>query len=240
MEGRAMYTLHQTGATRGPLDTEVESGTDEYRLENLGSAADCETIVVDAMRHLLSGFLILDNLRTGPQPLDESVSRMFGFVSLDIASVLSSLNDCSVGFWAKAKADSFQLRRQSNTNGQRSDRAHGHHRAPRGETNPFTRSVAQDAHDSALLRESQARTQRGSVEAKRPSLQLVSSDPTPNPEWVRQAASATLDLVRVNAALEALSYSAYPWGAPESFESACFRLCLALVTLDDCLATAGD
>jgi hypothetical protein len=209
----------------------------------LGSAADCETIVVDAMRHLLSGFLILDNLRTGSQPLDKSVSCMLGFVSLDIASVLSSLNDCSVRFWAKAKADSrrgFRLRRQSNTNGHRSDRGHGHHRGPRRETNPFTRSVAQDPHDSALLRESQARTQRCSVEPKRPSLQLVSSHPTPNPEWVRQAASATLDLVRVNAALEALSYSAYPWGAPESFESACFRLCLALVTLDDCLAAAGD
>jgi hypothetical protein len=57
-------------------------------------------------------------------------------------------------------------------------------------------------------------------------------------EWEDLLASAVLHLVGAYRAMETLSGSAFPAGAPGSFEIACHCLCTALVTLDACLQDA--
>ena len=59
---------------------------------------------------------------------------------------------------------------------------------------------------------------------------------TTHSEWEGSLASAVLHLVGAYRAMETLSASAFPAGAPRSFESASHCVCTALVTLDTCLA----
>jgi hypothetical protein len=173
----------------------------------------CESYVADAVSHLLSGFVIVEDLAAVIRPVGGSQTPL-DRSSKDIATVLVELNDCSVGFWLIPRAPVSRVarlrgfcapskRRRSTPEGGKPD-------------------VAAD----------------GALELKQPQGVEFHAGPLARkrPEWANSLAVATLHLVGAHRAMERLSESSFPMGAPGSFELACHCLCAALATLDACLA----
>jgi hypothetical protein len=242
--GRTRHAhLQQDVATTKRPSTDPQYETAQFPTESPETPMECEAVVGDAMRNLLSGFLILDNLRSTPRPLDEPAARTLGFASQDVAAVLNSLNDCSVGFWRLLNLENrrtFRFRTRFSPDQRASDQASGNGCRHSARAQGHGQSSVQECHESAHLASSKSRWESGSIHSGTGSFPLTDSQDATRRGWVQRLASATLLLVDANAALEALSYSAYPWGAPESFKNACFRLCTALVTLGECLDGTAD
>jgi hypothetical protein len=174
----------------------------------------CESYVADAVCHLFSGLLIVEDHRTSSPPVSGPQTPL-GCSSRNIATVLTELNNCSVQFWLLPRAPVPPVARLRALCGPSKRRCRA--QVARGE--PVV------APGNAL-----------EVKAPRPShLHAVPLART-NPEWENSLALAILHLVGAYRAMEMLSESSFPAGAPESFELACHGLCAALVALDAYLA----
>ena len=174
----------------------------------------CESHVADAVCHLFSGLLIVDDLARFSRPVSGPQNPL-GCVSKNIATVLTELNNCSVRFWLLPRAPVppvARLRAFCSPSKRRG-------RAPVAGGEP--------AVTAANVIE---------VQAARPSARHAVSPAKTKPERGKSLALAILHLVGAYKAMEMLSESSFSTGAPESFELACHCLCAALVTLDACLA----
>jgi hypothetical protein len=193
----------------------------------------CELLVANAIRDLRSGFVRLDSLRTMSRGIDAWVVIMLELVCLDIQTTLTRLNTCSVEFSRlQTQHDRRDVRFWKRTHPTR----HGSDAVSRQQNgDQLGDRSAEPPHETSEPSHCQA----GSIRHQLLPLRSARTDSKPQGLWVRPMASATLDLIAVNYALEALSHSTYPWGAPNSFKEACCRLCGALVALDECLSAAG-
>ncbi len=100
---RVMLTLRHAEpiAERLRPDAELNTAAD-YDMDPETPMA-CESLVADAIGHLLSGFLIVKNLDATSRSVCGSVTTL-ELTSENICTVLKELNHCSVGFWQLPKA----------------------------------------------------------------------------------------------------------------------------------------
>ena len=180
----------------------------------------CESFVSHAMRHLLSGFLIVENLSAKSRSVCGSLE--LGLTSESICTVLRELNDCSVGFWRLPQARIPAVARLRELGGPLKRR----HGLPDGKCR----------HEAAASHAVETKPRQPFAP------EFVSQGPVPNsePEWGQSLALAILHLVGAYRAMDILSASAFPSGAPDSFDLACHCLCTALLTLDACLTWSVD
>jgi hypothetical protein len=235
-----MLTLQRAEAISQRLSSDGEHDTAPNRLVDPATAMACESLVAGAMSHLLSGFFVLKNLHATSTSLDESEITALGLASEDIATVLARLNECSVAVWLLPKVrDGVASRLWKRCSSNHRVDAVDNCRQQSAPGERLQRSSVREP-ESNLVMHRQIRESNNSVPSDPPLLQLVGSNSTARSEWEQRLAWVILHLVAANTAMEALSISAYPWGAPESFKDACSRLCAALVTLDECLGGADD
>lgn len=208
-----MMTLQEAKPVAERLRPEGSIGTTSNASFDMDTPMACESFVADAVSHLLSGFLIVEELAAATRPVSGSQAPL-DHSSKDIATVLVELNDCSVGFWLMPRAPVSRVVRLRGFCAPSQRRR----RAPE-EGKPV--AAADDALEEKQPRDVEFHA--GSLARKRP-------------EWANSLALATLHLVGAHRAMERLSQSSFPMGAPESFELACHCLCAALVTLEACLA----
>jgi hypothetical protein len=199
-------------------DEELETATDNAVIPVTPIA--CESFVSDAMWHIFCGFLVMENLDTTAQ--SQCGSAELELTTEDMCTVLKGLNDCSIGFWrlAEARMPAAARLRELGSPFKRRRGAPGNqcsHRALGGHAVEMNR------------REQSARR----FETQGPGAVSKSKRD-------ESFALAILHLVGAYRAMEVLSASAFPSGAPDSFELACRCLCTALVTLDACLASCVD
>ena len=211
-------------AERLDLDVGLD-GSADYAIEPDMPMA-CESRVADAIWHLLSGFVIVEGL--GAKTRQPSSMSALAVTAQDISTVLVELDECSLGFW--------RLLLQAGM--PRSKR-------PRWSWLPFRCSRDGDRAVGAKPRqqsqpESVTRGSiggfRGSVRPDQWATDRMERDSIVISDWADSLASVVVHLVGAYRAMEALSASAFPAGAPGSFEIACHCLCSALVTLDTFLA----
>ena len=164
---------------------------------------------------------------------------MLGFVCLDVATTLKCLNQCSVEFVKLTSQHNRKVLRLWGRSDPKKHSGPGHRIWHSEQVSGRARSTDLE-HAASAPSSSQVPNDISSIRTESMPLRVVPADSPPQDLWVQPVAAATLDLIAANASLEALSYSAYPWGAPESFKDACYRLCGALVTLDECLGEADD
>ena len=190
----------------------------------------CEPHVADAICHLLSGFLILEDLAATPPSQRRSVTAL-AVTAQNISTVLQVLNDCSAAFWRLPQTQipasahlgwsrrAFRCRRDAQGD-------HAEERKPREHSLPELQSQERIGELG-----SSGRPYRGATDQ-------MNHDSITQPEWEYLLAPVVLHLVGAYRAMETLSASTFPAGAPDSFEIACHCLCTALVTLDTCLAAS--
>jgi hypothetical protein len=188
-------------------------GTTTNAAFDIDTPMACESYVADAVSHLFSGFLIVEDLAAATRPVGGSQTPL-DRSSKDIATVLVELNDCSVGFWLMPRGTVSRVARL------------------RGFCAPSKRrrSTPEEGKPDAAA--------AGALEVKQPQGVEFHAGrlAKKRPEWANSLALATLHLVGAHRAMEQLSESSFPMGAPGSFELACHCLCAALATLDACLA----
>jgi hypothetical protein len=209
-----MLNLQQGKPIAERLRPEVEHYTWTDVFTGPDTPMACEPYVAYAVCHLLSGFLIVENLAATSRPVSGS-STPLECSSKNIATVMKELNDCSVGFWLMPRAPDPAVTRLRGICGAYKRRG----RAP-------------EASGEAV------KAADGPVEVKSSHASDHQAEPVAGTrsEWGNSLALAILHLVGAYTAMEPLSESSFPAGAPESFELACHCLCDALVTLDACLA----
>jgi hypothetical protein len=209
-----MMTLQEAKPIAERLRPEGSIGTTTNASFDIDTPMACESYVADAVSHLLSGFLIVEDLAAAIRPVGGSQTPL-DRSSKDIATVLVELNDCSVGFWLMMpRAPVSRVARL------------------RGFCAPSKcrRSTPEGGKSDAAA--------AGALEVKQPQGVEFRAGPLARkrPEWANSLALATLHLVGAHRAMERLSESSFPMGAPGSFELACHCLCAALATLDACFA----
>jgi hypothetical protein len=208
-----MTTLQEARPIAERLRPEGSIGTTTNAPFEMDTPMACESYVADAVSHLLSGFLIVEDLAVASRPVGGSQTPL-DRSSKDIATVLVELNDCSVGFWLMPRAPISRVARLRRLCAP----------SKRRRSTPDGGTSTAVAYGALEVKQSQdVEFHAGSLALKRP-------------EWAISMALATLHLVGAHRAMERLSKSSFPMGAPESFELACHCLCAALVTLDACLA----
>jgi hypothetical protein len=166
----------------------------------------CESLVAEAMRHLLAAFVMIKNpgrtsCRYGgsANALDQATEK--------ICTVLERLNECSHAFWLvqkDGKPVQGRLRKY-------------------GDAFKRTRCARQDA----PVREINSNRQF--------IFEGLSLTATEVNAWDTETtfALAILQLIGAYRAIDALSTTSFPTGAPYSFEIACNCLCAALVGLEE-------
>ena len=192
-----------------------------------------EPHVADAVCHLLSGFRIVEDLGTASRPPRRSVTAL-AVTSQNISTVLKELNECSLGYSLPLPQSRIPA----------SERLRGSHRPFRCRRDAPEDDAVETKPRKQCVPEFVARGPVGGLgrSIRRdhgPTNQVDRASITPS-EWEDSLASAVLHLVRAYRAMEALSASAFPASAPDSFEIACHCLCTALVTLDTCLAACEN
>jgi hypothetical protein len=235
-----MLTLLHTEPIAEPLLPDAELDTADVHAISPDTPMAYESFVADAMRHLLSGFLMVENLDATSRSLCGSVTTL-ELTSGNICTVLKELNDCSVEFWRLPKARRAVVRSREfrgTYKGRRGAReakcrrgAPAEHAAEMKSPDQFTREfmtqVPRHGTRSSIRSDCWSNHQRGGASITKS-------------EWEESLASVILHLLGAYRALEILSASAFPSGAPDSFELACHCLFTALVTLDACLAGCVD
>jgi hypothetical protein len=190
-----------------------------------------ESLVADAVCHLFSGLLIVEHLNGTPRhPLPLCSVTALAVTEQNISTALEELNECNLGFWrllpqARIRASE---RPPGYRESSRCDRDFpGHHAVG-------TKSRKQS--EPASLTQGANGGLNGPIRQDDPGSHQMDHASITHSEWEDSLASAVLHLVGAFRAMETLSASAFPAGAPGSFEVACHCLCSALVTLDTCLA----
>lgn len=204
-----MLTLEQAGpiANRPGQAAESYDGgrAAHFEMETHMTMA-YESLVADAMCHLLTGFVMVGNLAPTLHG-DRRSACSFDLASENIGIVLEKLNECSHAFWLLPQSRKSTLSRLREFCGafkyQQRQRE-----APQ---------VMEISSDHRLTYETRA------------------ASAGPNVREIDEAlASAILQLVSAYRAIDALSVTPFPRGAPHSFELACCCLCTALVHLENC------
>jgi hypothetical protein len=216
-----MLTLEQARPIAERLGPDANSDREAKDTTGFHGSMASDSYVADAVCHLLSGFLIVQNLGGAPSRTLRPSATPLEVVSQNICTALEALNECSLEFWLLPQvrnSTSARAQRFRNRLNFRRDAPvdHAVDRRPREQT--ASESVTQAP---AGGREFTHQTVCGSI---------IES------EWEKPLAAAILQLVGAYRAMEILSESAFPAGAPRSFALACHCLCTALATLDTCLA----
>jgi hypothetical protein len=236
-----MLTLQQAESIAERLrpDAELDTAADYDMGPDTPMA--CESLVADAIGHLLSGFLIVENLDATSRSVRGSVTTL-ELTSENICTVLKELNDCSVGFWQLPKARIPVVARLREFRGPYKRRRGAQEGKCRRDA-PADHAVKMKPRDP-LAREFVAqgplRGPSSSIRSNPCSSRQAGRASITKSEWEESLASAILQLLGAYRAIEILSPSAFPSGALDSFERACHCLCTALVTLDACLAGCVD
>jgi hypothetical protein len=201
----------------------------------------CESFLADAMCHLLSGFLIVEDVDASSRSQSGSVIPLH-FISENIRAALKELDNCSVEFWRFTKArmaagprfrelrDPYRRRRASTQGncGRDAPALHG-----------VETRLGKHLVPEVVMQMATGTSDREIRPARESNPQTACASITKS-ECEESLASAILHLVGAYRAMEVLSASALPSGAPESFELACRCLCTSLVYLDAYLATSVD
>jgi len=167
----------------------------------------CESLVADAMCHLLAAFVMIQNPSRSSRTYDGSPNAL-DLANENICMVLERLSECSYAFWMLPKRRNLVLAR-----------VHEY-------CDVFKRKYRawEDPHVTE-------------IGSKRQFL-LAGVSLTAIEENARETettlAVAILQLIDAYRAIDALSASPFPAGAPYSFELACYCLCTALVSLEEC------
>lgn len=203
----AMLTIQLT-----PLVTRLGGPTEPYRKRAASSAVTpstpmaCEAVLADALCRLFAGFVMTENLRRTSPTYGGSTNALDG-VSKNICVVINRLNDCSHAFWLlKKRRDPTLVRLRESSSAFR--------RRYRDGKEPYAAEInleRQFAPDGARVTDTEE-----SASATDTTLAL-----------------ATLQLIVAYRAIDALSESPFPGGAPYSFELACHCLCAAILSLDE-------
>jgi hypothetical protein len=203
----------------------------------------CESLVADAIGHLLSGFLIVKNLDARSRSVCGSVTTLeLTLTSENICTVLKELNDCSVGFSQLPKTQIPVVARLREFRGPYKRRCGAPDRKCRRDA-PADHAVEMKPRDQFAREFVAQRPLRGpssSIRSDPWSTHQAGRTSITKSEWEESLASAILHLLGAYRAIEILSASAFPSGALDSFELACHCLCAALVTLNGCLAGCVD
>lgn len=193
-----------------------------------------ESLVADAVCHLLSGLLIVEDLNGTPRyPRPLCSVTALAVTEQNISTAVEELSECSLGFWLLRQARI----RASEGSPQYCESSRCEHGSP-GHHAEGTRSRKQS--ESASLTQGANGGLDGPIRQVDPESHQMDHPSITHSEWEDSLASAVLHLVGAYKAMETLSASAFPAGAPVSFEVACHCLCTALVTLDTCLARCAN
>jgi hypothetical protein len=238
MKGTMMVLIEQAGPITARLRLDVE---DDMVTECVGRQHGpmvSESYVADAMSHLLGAFLILDDPGTISRSPRGSAASL-GSTAENISIAINQLNHCSVAFWRHPKDETpaaIRLREIWNV-----------YKCKRGASDARRN---RDDFAGGRTTSFQARERFTAESSKRfLSVPTISTMPDPgsthqarlsgtNSEWEHSLALAILHLVRAYEAMEMLSASSFPLGAPESFELVCHCLCTALTALDTCWSSS--
>jgi hypothetical protein len=236
-----MLTLRHAEPIAEPLRPDAELDTAADYDTDPETPMACESLVADAIGHLLSGFLIVKNLDATSRSVCGSVTTL-ELTSENICTVLKELNNCSVGFWQLPKAQIPVVARLREFRGPYKRRRGAPERKCERDA-PADHAVEMKPRDQFAREIVAQRSLRGPSSSIRSdpwsTLQAGRASITKS-EWEESLASAILHLLGAYRAIEILSASAFPSGALDSFELACHCLCAALVTLDACLAGCVD
>ena len=216
-ERKRMMTLHHALPIAELRRDDIDMAAD-YPIPNTPMA--CESVVTDAVRHLFSGFLMVEKIDATSRSRWDSVT--LELTSENICTVIKELNHCSIGFW-RLPAARISAGTRSREFAVAFKRRRG---APENKCRPDTPA------DLAVATKPREQVAPEFVTQGRASIS--------KPKWDESLALAILHLVGAYKAMELLSASAFPSGAPDSFELACRCLCTALVTLDTCFAGCAD
>jgi hypothetical protein len=236
-----VLALGQVVPTTERLGTDAEEDTAADYAIGLDAPVACESFVADAMCELLSAFLIVEDLCTTPQSIFRS-EAVLDLASDNIRTALKCLNDCSVAFWRLLKLQVpgvIGLSQLCSSNKRRRGLPEG----DCGCSEPSSRSLQVKPREqprSGLVTWAPVRALNASIKSECCSTVQASLASLTEVESEQRLAAAILHLVDAHRAMEALSVSDLPSGAPESFESAYCCLCTALVTLDACWPDASS
>lgn len=167
----------------------------------------CESLVADAMCHLLAAFVMIQNPSRSFRTCDESANAL-DLANEYICTVLERLNECSYAFWMLQKGRNLVL-----------VRVHEY-------CDVFKRKYR--AREDPHVRELGSERQFGLDGVSLTATEVNAS------QTETTLAVAILQLIDAYRAIDALSASPFPAGAPYSFELACYCLCTALVSLEEC------
>lgn len=170
----------------------------------------CESLVADAMRHLLAAFVMIQNPSRSSRTYDGSANAL-DLANENICTVLERLNECSYAFWMLQKGRNLVLVGLSRV----LEYCDVFKRKYRAREDPHVRALG-SKREFVLEEVSLTATEVNAGETE------------------TTLAVATLQLVAAYRAMDALSASPFPAGAPYSFGLACYCLCSALVSLDEC------
>ena len=218
----------QVAEPLGP-DSGTSSAT-EYVM-GLGTPMAHESQVADAVCHLVSGFHILEGIveDLGDSSRQRGPVATLAVTAQVISTALEELNYCSLEFWrllpqARIQASECLPEYCRPLRCGRDSPGVPMESKPREQSEPETLTQGSHVELGGSIRRDQVATHQEDGAS------------TTHSEWEGSLASAVLHLVGAYRAMETLSASAFPAGAPRSFESASHCVCTALVTLDTCLA----
>jgi hypothetical protein len=230
-----MLTLEDAELLADRLSLDAQPDRVAPHAMDLNTPMACDEHVADAACHLISAFLIVEDL--GGAPPSRTVNRSatsVQVISQNICTALEELNKCSLGFWFlphARMAPSARLRgfcRRFNFRGDApADRSADMKPQERVAAEFVTQGLADwPGSSSRPPDQGTTRVTNGACFIESERDELVSA--------------AVLHLLGAYRAMEALSASAFLSVAPRSFALACHCLCTALVVLDTCLAGCVD
>ena len=198
----------------------------------LDTPAAYESQVADAVCYLLSGFFIVEgiveDLGGSPRQPHCAVTTL-AVVAQMISTAFEELSNCSFEFWWLVSQSRIQVLECFPRYG----RTNGYERDSPGDSMESTQKE-QSVWDP--LSQGPDAEPHGSTRRDQVTTDLQCGPSITHSEWDAWLASAVLHLVGAYRTMETLSASAFPAGAPRSFETASRCLCTALLTLDTCLA----
>lgn len=225
-EGTLLSLDHaQPIAERYGLDTVPHTVANEATDTDGTLAWDSQ--VADAMCHLLSGYLIVEDVSGASARTLSRPPTALDVIAKNISSALRELNECSLEIWLFPQAGTrasaglrgfcrrFNLWRDPTM----------HH--------PLNLKPRQPIVSDFVTEGSGALGSHWSTHSEDSRFIM-------QPEWEERLAAALLHLVGAYRAMERLSRSPLPSGAPCSFAVACHCLCTALAVLDMCVSRCDE
>jgi hypothetical protein len=206
-----MLTLDQAIPVAAEEENAKEpGGSGAHSGRRLGVPMACESLVADAVCHLLTGFFMIEKLSVQPH---RDGTDFLDWASENICVVLESLDECSNAFWSSQKRRGPMLSRSNDVP-----------RARKGR-----RREREDPPESDVGAREPLRPP-GAASGQTPTTQ----GPSNNSGEDKALSSSLLQLVGAYRAMDALSVTPFRCSAPFAFELACHCLCTAIVALEEC------